>query len=132
MRRGAAVLLQLVSEEPQEADHVLALHEHGEPAQGPGATYPRQLPEDPPDLVGVAQADVCSFPPDGQELFVPPAPYSARLHTFGELLLSGQVLLGVARGLLPLPHHLDVGPGTEVALADLPANLVPTRRYGGA
>jgi hypothetical protein len=47
----------------------------------------------------------------------------------GELLLFGQIPLGIAGGLLPVPYLLYPGSGTQMPLRDLSTNLKPGRGY---
>src|SRR5215217_6603292 len=106
---GTSQLLQLVSQELQEPDHIFVPYEHRDVLQGAGALPPRQLPIDPPDPEGVPEADLDRLPPDGEEFLVPDPPDPAGLQPFRKLLGLGHVALHVAGRLLPFLHHFDAG-----------------------
>src|SRR5215218_3691794 len=95
----------------------------------PSTSHLSQLPVDPPDLISIFEANFYRFPPHGEHLPVPYAPHPARLHPLGEPLGLGYVFLHVAGSTPPLPYLLNVCPREQVALADLPAHLVPGKGY---
>src|ERR687889_1950246 len=95
----------------------------------PSTPHLSQPPVDPPDPVGVFEANFHSLPLDGEHLLVPHSPHPARLYPLGELLGLGYVFLHVACRTPPVPHLLDVCPRLQVALADLSAHLVPGEGY---
>src|SRR5215211_2123874 len=72
-------LLQAVTQEPQEPEHILMPHEHRKMAQG-ATTFPlRKSPVYPPDPDGVPEVDFDRLPLDGEESFVPYPPDPAGL-----------------------------------------------------
>src|SRR5215217_2366353 len=81
---GTSPLLQLVSQELQQPDHVLMPYEHRHAAQRATALPPRQLPVDPPDPEGVPETDLGRLPSDGEEFLVPDPPDPACLATLRE------------------------------------------------
>jgi hypothetical protein len=81
---GTSQLLQLVSQELQEPDHILVPYEHRDVLQGAGALPPRQLPIDPPDPEGVPEADLDRLPPDGGGVPCSRSPRSCRSSTLQE------------------------------------------------
>src|SRR5919112_2656669 len=95
----------------------------------PSTPHLSQSPVDPPDLVGVLEADSHRLPLDGQELLMPYSPHPARFYSLGELLGLGHVFLHVTRRTPPVPHCFYPSTREQVALADLSAHLVPGRGY---
>jgi hypothetical protein len=55
-------LLQAVSQELQESEHILIPYEYRYAAQGAGSLPLRQLPVDPPDLERIPEADLGRLP----------------------------------------------------------------------
>jgi hypothetical protein len=120
MIQGVFQLLQAVSEELQEPDHVLMPHEHCNATQGAATPPLSQIPIDPPDPEGVPEADLDRLPLDGEEFLVPDSPDPAGLQPFGELLGFGHVALHVARYLSPSLYSFNTCSRTEVALGNFP------------
>jgi hypothetical protein len=57
-------LLQAISQELQEPDHVLMSYQHRYATQGANTHPPRQLPVYPPNSERIPEADFDPLPPD--------------------------------------------------------------------
>ena len=76
------LLLAAIPEEFEQSNDVLVPYEHSKTAQGSSTPHPRQPPVDPPDPVGVAEADFHRLPLDGQCLGVCLTDTQSRLECF--------------------------------------------------